>query len=178
MDFALILKGNPNHGPDGRFSSAAGGLGEAKTYVGMMYKLRGPQQEKAGVWSTDKFMLDHMQEYGNVQKGNPKMAQHECYNNSAIRAAVENEDVVDGYVNVHGVQIRHSWNLDKDGKPVDHTIEDPERWTYVGVKFPASVVAEVSQSKYWNHAEGITGALQKMPEKTRNKYLKESGYAG
>lgn len=125
-------------------------------------------------WNTHAFLRDNIQPF-EPQAGWAKMAQNECYNNTAIQTVANGLDFVDGFVSVCGILIRHAWSADGD-KALDFTIvDDCGKREYFGVRFPAKVAAKIINSRQWPGSEGLVGALQRMKPERREKLLREAG---
>lgn len=146
---------------------------QAKAYIEMYGRMFESQGTKH--WNPYAFFLANLREY-KVAPGFRQMTPKHCFTNAAIQSVGADYDYIDGYVSVCGLLIRHAWN-EMDGEAFDFTIRDDcaERG-YFGVRFPAEVVEEITDSKYWVIADGLVGTLAMMPEEQRNRLLEAAGY--
>lgn len=70
----------------------------------------------------------------------------QCFKNATLRMISENLIYCEGFVFVHGVPIHHAWCLDPEGRVVDPTIPDQERWEYVGIPMQYDFVLEIAMA--------------------------------
>jgi hypothetical protein len=70
----------------------------------------------------------------------------QCFKNATLHSIAYNCTYVEGYVFVHGIPLHHAWCIDKNGKVLDTTIPDQEKWEYVGIPMTADFVMEAITS--------------------------------
>lgn len=118
-------------------------------------------------------LVDELGQECTVVKAAEQGEPQRCYNNSAIRAIVNDEGYMEGFTFVHGVPIQHAWNRAKDGTFVDMTLRDPEHRCYVGVRVPNDVVRKVVTNKRFEIGDGVLGSIQLFPQKARDAMMRK-----
>lgn len=148
------------------------GIEGAREYANQWAELY--QRQGVEYWNAHAFLRDNIQPF-EPGAGWVRMAQKECYQNTAIQTIASGLDFVDGFVSVCGILIRHAWSADGDAA-LDFTIEDCGKHEYFGVRFPAKVATKIIRSREWPGSEGLIGALQRMKTERREKLLREAGF--
>ena len=75
-----------------------------------------------------------------IKAGEPKM----CFKNAAHRAFHLDEEYYEGYAlntDMPIIPIHHAWTV-KDGKVIDVTLRNPEKYEYIGVRFPVKILTQ------------------------------------
>jgi hypothetical protein len=178
------IKANPYKDDKGRFTfkpnaapeqpaEATNGAIQFLTLVGNM--MQGNYQGEEAIFNVDLALAEHGTVRSDVQKGNPRMKPKMCFNNSITRSIQDGSTYTEGKVFVHGFPIAHAWNTHEDGTAKDHTITDPERWTYVGLKVPPQTLATIVTSKHFGKGiyDGVLGTVNAFPEAERKKMIDE-----
>jgi hypothetical protein len=177
-------KSNPYKDDKGRFTfkpnasprktdEAHQGLMQFLRLVGGM--MASGYQGKETIFNVDLALADHGEVRSDVKAGKPRMKPKMCFNNSITRAIQDGSTYTEGKVFVHGIPIAHAWNTLEDGTARDHTIVDPEKWTYVGLNIPPQTLATIVTSKHFGRGiyDGALGTVNAFPETERKRLMDE-----
>lgn len=126
-----------------------------------------------GGWNPYQWWLDNAETHEPRDGGRYKGQPNNCFSNAAVNSIACGLPYVDGYVHVHGVPLRHAWNLDEDGHPIEVTLPNMSHChDWIGVKIPWEVAELVAGHKGWTMGEGILGTLCFLSPKELAKVLK------
>jgi len=88
-----------------------------------MVALRGDTDGK----SFDAFILKHGRRFVvDADSYIGSLPAKQCYGNAAMTAINEGLTYVEGYTTVCGLPIQHAWNISKDGKVRDYTLDNDD----------------------------------------------------
>lgn len=100
----------------------------------------------------------------------------QCFTNATQCALNPKYLYVEGYVipkNLGGLPIEHAWIYDRDeGVHLDPTLPDPEGNEYFGIKFPQSMMLELSSSEDVYRGNLLsTLSVNAFPEEKQHQFL-------
>lgn len=147
----------------------------AKGFLRMIGRMMASNYNAKDFLNLNLALADHGTEWGDVKPGKRMMTPKRCFNNSITRSIQDGSDYTEGFVFVHNVPLAHAWVVEGGGKPVDYTIKDSEKWTYVGLRVPKNILARVATSDHFGKGmfDGILGTLNAFPTDERLAMTKD-----
>lgn len=156
-----------------------------RTLVDQIMQLYAENWSKAhpSRWNPFLWWIEAAKEYSVVPAASSYVGEPKnCYVNAATNSIVHDFVYVDGYVFVHGVPLRHAWNLDANGQAIEVTIRDLTNCNgFFGVEFPSEVASRLAQ-KYWSprsryssFCESLIGTLPYVDDRTFRYVQKKLG---